>query len=192
MKCIEESLSLPRRCPSRVLPRGSDARPVCETRTFWRCSTDLDTTSLFVSFSSLLWTWVMTLTWSCRQQGRFMLRGYIRFYHHSDPAPTGLHANELQYSQVTIGANATIENKYRRPISHFSSTGWPVPPSSASFSQVWPSFLSAFIAMLGEQSFNRHFRVDIYGFPISRSRDQQRKKEGVVTWGSNSSRRVCL
>ena len=44
------------------------------------------------------------------------------------------------------------------------------------------SLFSAFLAMLGKQWLNRYASTDMRGTGIERSRDRQRKLDGVVTW----------
>ena len=51
------------------------------------------------------------------------------------------------------------------------------------FSSLATSLLSAFVAMLGKQWLNRYSKVDMRGSLIDRSRDRQRKINGMSTWG---------
>ena len=45
------------------------------------------------------------------------------------------------------------------------------------------SLLSAFFAMLGKQWLNRYSQVEMRGSLMDRSRDRQRKMDGMATWG---------
>ena len=51
------------------------------------------------------------------------------------------------------------------------------------FSSLAASLLSAFVAVLGKQWLNRYAKVDMRGSLIDRSRDRQRKMDGMSTWG---------
>ena len=44
------------------------------------------------------------------------------------------------------------------------------------------SLLAAFIAILGKQWLNRYGRAEIHGSAMDRTRDRQRKINGMVTW----------
>ena len=44
------------------------------------------------------------------------------------------------------------------------------------------SLFSAFLAMLGKQWLNRYISIDMRGSTIERSRNRQRKLDGIVTW----------
>ena len=91
----------------------------------------------------------------------------------------------MTYNALTTVANATLEKKI--PPGQYAAFPQRAGPDPTLVYILFSSLalypLSAFITMLGKQSFNRYFRVDIYGSPISRGRDQQRKREGMVTWG---------
>lgn len=69
-----------------------------------------------------------------------------------------------------------------------SDTPWNGPDSTLVrvqailFSSLAVSFLAAFLAMLGKQWLNRYSRVDMRGSLIDRSRDRQRKMNGMATW----------
>lgn len=53
------------------------------------------------------------------------------------------------------------------------------------FSSLAASLLAAFVAMLGKQWLNRYSKVDMRGSLIDRSRDRQRKMDGMSAWGFN-------
>ena len=77
----------------------------------------------------------------------------------------------------------------------------PAPPSSDSpwiipdpnlirvqtilFSSLAVSLLAAFVAMLGKQWLNRYSQVDMHRSLIHRSRDRQRKINGMTKWHFN-------
>ena len=51
------------------------------------------------------------------------------------------------------------------------------------FSSLAASLLAAFVAMLGKQWLNRYSQVEMRGSPMDRSRDRQRKMNGMDNWG---------
>ena len=51
------------------------------------------------------------------------------------------------------------------------------------FSSLALSLLASFVAMLGKQWLNRYSKVDMRGSLIDRSRDRQRKMNGMENWG---------
>ena len=51
------------------------------------------------------------------------------------------------------------------------------------FSRLALSLLASFVAMLGKQWLNRYSKVDMRGSLIDRSRDRQRKMNGMADWG---------
>ena len=65
---------------------------------------------------------------------------------------------------------------------------WPGPPRATVnvqailYASLAASLLSAFLAMLGKQWLNRYASIDVRGSATERSRNRQRKLDGVVAW----------
>jgi hypothetical protein len=82
-------------------------------------------------------------------------------------------------------ANATGMNPPPKPSSDSPWTG-PDPKlahvQAILYSSLAASLLAAFVAMLGKQWLNRYFQVDMRGSLIDRSRDRQRKADGMAIW----------
>ena len=51
------------------------------------------------------------------------------------------------------------------------------------FSSLAASLLAAFVAMLGKRWLNRYSQVETHGSLVDRSRDRQRKMDGMAIWG---------
>jgi hypothetical protein len=91
----------------------------------------------------------------------------------------------MSYDLLMIVASVSlgnVPNRYRR---YFSSVDWPRPHHRPrpvySLLQFGPSLLAAFIAMLCKQWLNRYAQVDMRESVVDRSRDRQRKMNGVDT-----------
>ena len=65
---------------------------------------------------------------------------------------------------------------------------WPGPPhtivqvQAILYASLAASLFAAFLAMLGKQWLNRYASIDARGSATERSRDRQRKLDGIVTW----------
>ncbi|KAF9782722.1 hypothetical protein BJ322DRAFT_166918 [Thelephora terrestris] len=92
---------------------------------------------------------------------------------------------QLSYDLLWMTANSTGMNPPPKPSSDSPWTG-PNPTlvhvQAILFSSLAVSLLAAFVAMLGKQWLNRYSRADIRGSPTVRSRDRQRKMDGMATW----------
>jgi hypothetical protein len=144
----------------------------------------LNTTLIFVSLSSASTQLCVNLVFS-GGIGRSVLRGHIRFhYRRSEQARTGLPRNELRspqdYRQRALGNVPTGAD------AAFPQWNGPDPTivhvQAILYSSLAASLLAAFIAMLGKQWLNRYAQVEMRGSVIDRSRDRQRKMDGMVTW----------
>ena len=93
---------------------------------------------------------------------------------------------QFSYNVLTIIANISLGH----PPADLNAAlpQWTVPPATIVdvqailYSSLAASLLSAFAAMLGKQWLNQYSRVEMRGSIIDRSRDRQRKMNGMVTW----------
>ncbi|KAF9785280.1 hypothetical protein BJ322DRAFT_1108733 [Thelephora terrestris] len=92
---------------------------------------------------------------------------------------------QLNYDVLRIIAESKGLNLPANPSSDSPWTG-PNPTlihvQAILFSSLAVSLLAAFVAMLGKQWLNRYSQADMRGSPTVRSRDRQRKMEGMATW----------
>ena len=94
--------------------------------------------------------------------------------------------NQLSYDVLVTIADSKGLKVATKPS---SDSPWTGPDStlihiqSSLFSSLAASLLAAFIAMLGKQWLNRYSKVDMRGSLIDRSRDRQRKMDGMAAWG---------
>ena len=102
---------------------------------------------------------------------------------------TGLRPDytQMSYNVLTIIANATLHNIPPGQGTPFPQWRGPDPTlvnvQAMLFSSLAVSLFAAFVAMLGKQWLNRYSQIDMRGSLIDRSRDQQRKIDGMATWG---------
>ena len=93
---------------------------------------------------------------------------------------------QLSYDVLAVIANSTGLKVATKPSSDSPWTG-PDPNlvhiQCILFSSLAASLLAAFVAILGKQWLNRYAKVDMRGSLIDRSRDRQRKIDGMATWG---------
>ena len=93
---------------------------------------------------------------------------------------------QLSYDLLWMMANSTHQNPPPKPTSDSPWNG-PDPNlvnvQAILFSSLALSLLASFVAMLGKQWLSRYSQVDMRGSPIDRSRDRQRKMNGMVAWG---------
>ena len=93
---------------------------------------------------------------------------------------------QLSYDVLTLIANSTGLTVAEKPSSDSPWTG-PDPNlvriQCILFSSLAASLLASFVAILGKQWLNRYAKVDMRGSLIDRSRDRQRKIDGMSTWG---------
>ncbi|KAF9785313.1 hypothetical protein BJ322DRAFT_1062597 [Thelephora terrestris] len=129
-----------------------------------RCSSDLDTASLFAGlFSAVTSAFIVAVETKL------------------EPDYT-----QLSYKVLTVIADANLGTI--TPGQHPTLPQWTGPDptlvrvQSILFSSLAASLLSAFVALLGKQWLNRYFQVDMRGAPIDRNRAQRRKREGMTTW----------
>ena len=91
----------------------------------------------------------------------------------------------MNHDILWIFANSTGLNVPARPSSDSPWTG-PDPTlvrvQVILFTSLVTSLLAAFVAVLGKQWLNRYSWVDMRGSLVDRSRDRQRKMEGMATW----------
>ena len=92
----------------------------------------------------------------------------------------------MSYDLLVIIANASLGNAPTAADNPFPRWNGPEPTvvhvQSILYSSLAASLLAAFVAVLGKQWLNRYVRVDMRGSIIDRSRDRQRKIDGMVTW----------
>ena len=92
----------------------------------------------------------------------------------------------MSYSLLEIIANVSLGKPPTGPDAAFPQWNGPDPTvvhvQSILYSSLAASLLSAFVAMLGKQWLTRYARIDKRESVIDRSRDRQRKMNGMVTW----------
>ena len=92
----------------------------------------------------------------------------------------------MSYTLLTIIARASLGNVPTGADAAFPQWNGPDPTvvhiQAILYTSLAASLLAAFIAMLGKQWINRYAQVEMRGSVIDRSRDRQRKMNGMVTW----------
>jgi hypothetical protein len=147
---------------------------------------DLNTTLIFVSFFLHLRRLQCSFGVS-GGTGRSVLCSYIGFRRrHSEQTRTGLPRNELHSPQDYRPECHAWERAPTGDDAAFPQWNGPdstiVHVQAILYSSLSASLLAALIAILGKQWLNRYARVDMRGSIIDRSRDRQRKMNGMVTW----------
>jgi hypothetical protein len=93
---------------------------------------------------------------------------------------------QMSYTLLTIIARASLGNVPTGADATFPQWTGPDPTivhvQAILYTSLAASLLAAFIAMLGKQWINRYAQVEMRGSVIDRSRDRQRKMNGMVTW----------
>ena len=93
---------------------------------------------------------------------------------------------QLSYHLLWMMANSTGLSPPPKPSGDSPWTG-PDPAlvnvQAILYSSLAASLLAAFVAVLGKQWLSRYSQVDMRGSLVDRSRDRQRKMNGMVAWG---------
>ena len=93
---------------------------------------------------------------------------------------------ELNYGLLKIIANVSLGNTQTGSAASLPQWNGPDPTvvhvQSILYSSLLVSLLAAFIAVLGKQWLSRYAQMEMRGSVVDRSRDRQRRMNGIVTW----------
>ena len=151
-------------------------------------SGDLDTTLIFVSILSSLAYFISEANSAFLDQQAGLFSAVASAFIVAVQTQLQPDYAQLSYDVLKVIADARGLKVASKPSSDSPWTG-PDPTlvhiQCILFSSLAASLLAAFVAMLGKQWLNRYSKVDMHGSLIDRSRDRQRKMDGMNTWGFN-------